>query len=188
MAENDVFYGSDKIVGTVGGGIGGSNNWMQSSAIVPAQFYGTVQGTDPGFINRVGRDVRLVVGSGCRNHGLNAVAYLDRAGAVYSGLPTLEYVNPLGNRTRPNDGQIDLGAYEYGVPLFKGIKVNGKDCVLDFTAEAGNLYDLQGTSDPGSNLWTPVMTNIPGADSTIQIIDTNAVSQPKRFYRVKSSM
>jgi hypothetical protein len=188
VANNNVFYSSEKILGTLGGGISGSNNWMQSTATVPATFYASVQAGDPGFVNRAARDLHLTAASGCRNRGLNALLYLDGTGALHSGLPTLEYVNHLQNRPRPTDGQTDLGAYEYRVPAFSAIRFSGNDCLLDFTAATGNQYDLQSTSNLVGNFWSPVRTNIPGTDGTIRITDTNAVSQPRRFYRLQSSL
>ena len=82
VAHNNVFYGSDKIVGTLGGGITGSNNWMQTTATVPATFYASTTGSDPGFVNRAARDLRLTAASSCRNRGLNAFLYLDGAGVA----------------------------------------------------------------------------------------------------------
>jgi hypothetical protein len=187
LAHDNIFYGSDKIVGTLGGGISGSNNWMQSSATVPATFYASVTGSDPGFINRAARDFHLTAGSSCRNQGLNALLYLDGSGAAHSGLPTLEYVNHLQNRSRPSDGQTDIGAYEYGVPAFSAIRFSGNDCLLDFTTATNNHYDLQRSGTSTGNLWSPVVTNIPGTDGIIHVTDTNAATQPSRLYRVKAS-
>jgi len=33
--------------------------------------------------------------------------------------------------------------------------------------------------------WLPVVTNISGNDSEIQITDTNALNRPNTFYRIK---
>jgi hypothetical protein len=184
LAHNNIFCGSDKVVGSVGGGISGSNNWLQATATVPAAFYASVSGSDPGFVNRAVRDAHLTAASSCRNQGLNALLYLDGTGVAHSGLPTLEYVNHLQNRPRPSDGQTDLGAYEYHVPAFSAIRLTGNDCLLDFTTAAGNRYDLQSTSNLAGNFWSPVMTNIPGTDGTVHVIDTNAAGQLRRFYRV----
>ena len=185
VAHNNVFCGSDKIVGTLGGGISGSNNWLQSSASVPATFYASTTGSDPGFVNRAARDLHLTAGSGCRNRGLNALLYLDGTGAAHSGLPTLEYVNHLQNRPRFSDGQTDLGAYEYRVPAFSAIRFSGNDCLVDFTTAAGNQYNLQSTSNLTGNFWSPVSTNIQGTDGTTRVTDTNAITQARRFYRVQ---
>jgi hypothetical protein len=186
-AHNNVFCGSDKIVGTPGGGISGSNDWMQSTATVPATFYASTTGIDPGFVNRAVRDVHLTAASSCRNRGLNALQYLNGTGVVLPGLPTLEYVSPLQSRPRRSDGQTDLGAYEYRVPAFSSIRLIGNDCLLDFTTAAGIQYDLQSTSNLTGNFWCPVSTNIPGTDSVVRVIDTNGAAQLMRFYRVQAS-
>jgi len=188
LSENNIFCGSDRIIGTLGGGISGSSNWMQSTATVPATFFTNVQGSDPGFINRSQRDFHLTSGSACRNRGLNVLTFMDGAGTVHSGVPTLEYVNDLQNRSRPDDGQLDLGAYEYRRPLLTSIKVIGANCLIDFTAVNGGQYDLESAPGLGNNLWSPVATNIQGFDGTVQVTDINAASQPMRFYRVRSSL
>jgi len=118
VACNNIFCGSDRIVGPPEGGISGTNNWLESTASIPATFYVSTVGGDPGFVNRAARDLRLTAASGCRNRGLNALLYRDGTGAVHSGLPALEYVNHLQHRPRPKDGQTDLGAYEFRVPAF----------------------------------------------------------------------
>ena len=94
----------------------------------------------------------------------------------------------MQNRLRPSDGQTDLGAYEYPSPAFSAIRFSGSDCLLDFTAAAGNQYELQSTSNLAGNFWSPVRTNIPGIDGTIRVIDTNAAREPVRFYRLQSSL
>jgi hypothetical protein len=184
IAENNVFSGSDKIIGTTGG-ISGSNNWMRTTAILPAAFSGTIQGTDPGFVNAGARDYRLLAGSACRNQGMNVLAYLDGSGVSRAGAPAFQYVSPLQGRTRPSDALLDIGAYEYAAPAFKSIKVNGRDCIVDFIAESGSHYNLQRTDDPTGNSWLPVITNISGGDALIQVTDTNGASQGSRFYRLK---
>jgi hypothetical protein len=185
VACNNILAGSGQIVGTLGGGIIGSNNWLQSTATMPATFYTSITGTAPGFVNQAARDVHLTSGSSCRNRGLNALFYLDGSGAAHSGLPAIEYVNHLQNRQRPSDGQTDIGAYEYRVPAFSGIKLNGNDCLLEFTTETNNRYDLLRTADLRAGLWLPVITNVPGTDGTVELTDTNAGSQPAGFYRVR---
>ena len=159
---------------------------MQSSATVPATIYASTTGSDPGFVNRAARDLHLTGTSACRNWGLNALLYLDGTGATHSGLPTLEYVNHLKNRTRPSDGQTDLGAYEYRVPAFSAIRLSGNDCLVDFTTASGNQYNLQSTSNLAGNFWSPVSMNIQGMDGIIRITDTNAITQARKFYRLQA--
>src|SRR5215475_1099853 len=188
IAENNVFYGSGQLVGTVGGGVSGTNNWAQSSATIPASFSATATGTDPAFVNRVARDLRLTKSSPCRNLGLNVLTYLDGAGGLHSGVPTFEYVNDQQNRTRPSDGKLDLGAYEYSQPIINNLRISGGNSLVSFNAQSGNQYDLQYASNLISGVWVPLVTNVPGSNGVIEITDTNGTGFSWRFYRIKSAL
>lgn len=188
VAVNNIFYGSGNIVGALGGGISGSNNWAQTTATVPATFSAMIRGSDPGFINRDGLNLHLTAKSACRNQGLGVLSYLDGTGLPHSGLPGFDYVNHLQNRARRADGPVDLGAYEYRVPELTSLRLIGNDCLLDFSAVVGNQYDLDRANDPALGAWVPALTNIPGIDGTIEITDRNGAGQPRRFYRLKASL
>jgi hypothetical protein len=188
IAENNIFYGSGQLIGTVGGGVSGTNNWAQSSATIPASFGATTTGTDPGFVNRAARDLRLTKGSPCRNLGLNALSYLDGAGASHSGVPTFEYVNHQQNRTRASDGLLDLGAYEYSQPIINNLRISGGNALVSFGGQAGNQYDLECASNLVGGAWAPVITNVPGTNGPIEITDTNGAGFLQRFYRIKSAL
>ncbi len=188
IAENNIFYGSGQIVGPVGAGASGTNNWAPSTASVPASFAGTVTGADPGFANRLIRDLRLTSVSPCRDKGLNALAFLDGVGASHSGVPGFQYVTHLQSRNRPSDGTLDLGAYEYSRPLINGLVVIGPDCVVSFTSELGNLYSVERSASLAPADWLPLATNLAGANGSLQVIETNGASFPQRFYRVRSSL
>jgi len=188
VANNNIFYGSDRTVGTLGGEISGSNNWLQSSANVAPTFASTLQGNDPGFIDCVARNLHLRSGSPCRNQGLKPLAFLDGTGTTRSGSPTMEYVNHSQNRSRPDDGHIDLGAYEYRKPVVTDIRLLGAECLIGFAAVIGSEYDLERSSNLATGVWWPVNTNIPGIDGNIQTADRDAGGHPVHFYRVRSSM
>jgi Right handed beta helix region len=188
IAANNIFYGSGQLVGTVGGGVSGTNNWAQSSATIPASFSATTTGTDPAFVNRAARDLRLTKNSPCRNLWLNVLNYLDGAGASHSGVPMFEYVNHQQNRARANDGQLDLGAYEYSQPIINYLRLSGGNALVSFNAQSGNQYDLQYASNVLGGAWVPVTTNIPGSNGVIEITDTNGAGFPRRFYRIKSAL
>ena len=60
QATNNIFFGADAIVGDAHDGpITGTNNWMPSTAAVPAGFVNTTAGVDPGFDDVSRRDFRL---------------------------------------------------------------------------------------------------------------------------------
>lgn len=186
IAENNIFYGSGQLVGTPG--VSGTNNWVPSSATIPAAFSATATGTDPAFVNRAARGLGLTKNSPCRNIGLNALNYLDGAGASHAGVPTFEYVNHQQNRARPSDSQLDSGAYEYAQTIINNLRISGGSALVSFNAQSGNQYDLQWASKVIGGAWVPVTTNVPGSNGVIEITDTNGAGYPGRFYRVKSAL
>jgi hypothetical protein len=188
IAENNVFYGSPQLVGTVGGGVSGTNDWAPSNATIPATFALTTTGTDPKFINRTARDFRLTVNSPCRNQGVNTLNYLDGAGSPHSGVPVFENLNHQQTRPRPSDNQLDQGAFEYHAPVINRIELQSTNCLVTLTADFGVNYDLQRSSNLLTAPWTPVLTNIPGTNGDLLFTDTNGAGAPLRFYRVKSSL
>jgi hypothetical protein len=188
VADNNIFHGSDALVGTLGGGIGGLNNWAPLSAVIPAAFAESIRGSAPGFVDLVNRDLRLAGGSPCRNRGLDFLSFLDGEGSAHSGLPVFEYVDLIQSRPRVDAGYPDLGAHPYRRPVITAIQFRGRDCLIDFTSEADRRYNLQRTLDFTAGAWITVLTNIPGTDLTVRVIDTNGAGQPKQFYRVVTSM
>src|SRR5205823_7100013 len=159
-----------------------------STANVPASFAATTTGTDPGFVNRVARDLHLTKNAPCRNIGLNSLSYLDGTGTTQSGIPAYEYVSHQQYRTRRSDGQLDTGAYEYSLPLINSLRLNGNDCLVSFGAQSGNQYALEHASNLISATWFTVVTNIAGTNGDILITDTNAAGFAPRFYRIRAAM
>jgi hypothetical protein len=128
LANNNVFYGSDRILGVSGAGVTGVNNWVPTSASVPGGFTATVSGADPGFVDGPGRDYHLSATSQCLEAGTDALDYRDGTGAAGSGAPVFHYVHPLMSETRTTVGVIDIGAYERGgggVAPDAGVAVDG---------------------------------------------------------------
>lgn len=113
---NNVFSGSNKLVQTAGGTVTGTNNWVLTTATIPAGFAASVKGSAPGFVNAGTRDYHLTSASACVNAGKNAPTYKDGAGVVKTGTPTRQYVNHLASQARPADAVIDIGAYELPPP------------------------------------------------------------------------
>jgi len=114
LCSNNIFYGSNTMTTGFTNAITGSNNWIPSGAAAPSGFSGTLQGTDPSFINAVSRDYHLTAASAVINKGINNPSYLDGSGASHSGVPAYEYLAPVKSVARNSDGQLDLGAFEYG--------------------------------------------------------------------------
>lgn len=63
-----------------------------------------------------------------------------------------------------------------------------RNAVLQFRTFSGQRYSVESSSDLGANSWT----NVPGTVASgtgldVQVIDTNSLGAPFRFYRLKSS-
>jgi hypothetical protein len=104
-----------------GRSITGKNNWVTSgSSPMPSGWTGTLQGTNPGFANVGGRDVRLASTSPLRDTGTSSPT--SASGHVFpSPLAAAAYEPPshllLATGTavrRVASGAIDIGAFELG--------------------------------------------------------------------------
>lgn len=101
--------------------IAGSNNWVPTGALnIPAQWTNTQSGAAPDLENLATADLRPVADGNLAN----------AATASPTGVPGYPFPNPLmppayhpplnqvddvdGAETRPNDGQMDIGAFEVG--------------------------------------------------------------------------
>ena len=111
---NNIFYGSRLLLtGAGASNVAGANNWLPSGATLPPTLADTIQGTDPGFADPITRDFRLRRGSSCIDRGVQVMRYVDGKGEVVLVKPTREYRQHLNDVARPDDGRLDLGAYEF---------------------------------------------------------------------------
>jgi hypothetical protein len=162
--ENNIFCGP----GTV---VAGSGSAMQITNLVS---------NSPGFVNRAGYDYHLTAGSPAINAGT--------APGTISGFnltPTSEYVDPLSLQPRPDDGQIDIGAYEFVSasvpPAPTGLTASAStgQVALSWTASSGaasyNIY--RGTSSGGE---TEIATGVP----TTSYVDTGLSAGTTYYYEV----
>jgi hypothetical protein len=98
--------------------ITGTNNWIPGGAVtVPAGWTGTLTGSDPGFANLAGLDLRPAAGSPLIDASASARSPADRPFPAPLGVPTFQpparRAMAPGERTeRPVDGPLDLGAFE----------------------------------------------------------------------------
>ena len=63
----------------------------------------------------------------------------------------------------------------------------GADFVISFPTVAGKSYDVLWATDLKSGSWSNLVTGIPGTGGTVSVTDTNALQQPRRFYRIHLS-
>ncbi len=108
VAENNIFFNDTSEAVSVGGGnstISGRNNWFSKSITGIAVFTDTLVGTEPGFTNLAEHDYALTASSPCVNR---VSGFTSPAGLSFSS----QYVKHLRFEPRPNDGTLDLGAFE----------------------------------------------------------------------------
>jgi hypothetical protein len=96
---------------TTAGILVGSHNWVGSNIAQAGALTNTLTGASPGFVGAA--DLHLTAGSPAINAGLGGLTYMDGTGSAESAVPTLEFATPFGTVSRPGDGQLDLGAYEF---------------------------------------------------------------------------
>jgi hypothetical protein len=92
----------------------GADNWVGSNVTLSGTLTQTLSGTDPGFVSAT--DFHLVAGSPAIDEGMAGPTYLDGAGMSQSAVPSEEFSAPEGVTARPDDGLLDLGAFEYLSP------------------------------------------------------------------------
>jgi hypothetical protein len=133
-----------------------SHNWVETGYRVSfGTFTGTVTddgtsvtGASPGFANEPAQDLHLAAGSACRDAG----APLDPAVLPTHALAE-EYGVHQSATVRPEDGTLDIGAYEFcsgGLPgAVSGLRFDADRQTLRWTAAANaQSYDvLRGSLD-----------------------------------------
>lgn len=60
----------------------------------------------------------------------------------------------------------------------------GADIQISLATGSNRFYLVQSTTDLVTGTWTTVTSNLAGNGGIVTVIDTNAATQPKRFYRV----
>jgi len=103
--------------------LGLRNNWLKAGWVnchgIPAgsvtDYGGNIEGTNPGFFNETVQEYWITDVSACVNGGTTpAAACLPDHDVV------VEYVKHLGRKARTDNGDLDMGAYEYphegGIP------------------------------------------------------------------------
>lgn len=101
--------------------IAGTNNWIPAGSTgIPSQWTGTLTGTDPGFENLSGYDLRPTASSPLVDKGATSTA--SAAGYDFPNPQVIPLFSPPAHvllevgtiQARPSVGTMDIGAYEYG--------------------------------------------------------------------------
>ncbi|HEY6559088.1 MAG TPA: right-handed parallel beta-helix repeat-containing protein [Polyangiaceae bacterium] len=91
-----------------------AKNWLKSSwvgshgtlSLAIQQPAPQVSATSPGFVNEAAQDYRLLATSSCVNGGGSVLADATH-------FAVRQYVAHLSSEVRPDDGPVDIGAFEY---------------------------------------------------------------------------
>ena len=93
------------------------------------------------------------------------------------------YDNPNIANATGGDG-TDVGAYEASELRIVGIQTTGDHLQLDFTSWLGANYEVQSRSNMLAGSWEPLPGSTPGNGGVASTTVSNALDQPKRFYRI----
>ena len=69
-------------------------------------------------------------------------------------------------------------------PVITAVSLAGNNLAVTFDAMVGNEYSLEEAADLWSNTWSSVLTNLAATSGPMTMTETNAVNQPRRFYRI----
>jgi len=100
---------------------------------------------------------------------------LSHAGLAYGGQDTL---------------MSQIGSYSNYVilpihPQVTSLGFTGANLQLTFTTVAKQFYRVEMTGDLTMPNWTLLTNNVPGNGGAVQVVDSSAVGQSQRFYRVR---
>src|ERR1051326_9087316 len=110
--------------------------------------------------------------------------------AIDKGLTLATVTNDFDGDRRPRGAASDIGADEFttnAAPQITSVKLAGTNVTINFTTFLGESYDVLRAGALTDVSWGLFMTNLPGTGAAIRVTDTNALSQPNRFYRVRIS-
>lgn len=142
----------------------GSNNWVVSKSInIPQQWTGTLTGAQPGFVNLSQNDLTLDKSSPCINAGSaeckgpQGFPFTRALSAPQSHPPLAAPLQLDGAQKRQVNGEIDIGAFEYGssaiaadlfrsipdrILHFKTVNRAGGTAAVCFTLSSASFVEL----------------------------------------------
>ena len=128
---------------------------------------------------------------------VSATVTITDGDADTDGMPD-DYETSVGLNAAVNDAALDLDGDGFtnfqefimgtlpnsGASLLRPLAApSGANIVVSFPTVIGRTYKVE-WSQTLANPWTIVQQGIPGTGGTIDVPDTGAASQPRRFYRV----
>lgn len=139
-----------------------------------ATLSGNLPTATPGmFVNPSAGDLHLLV---------SATNAIDKAPSL------LTVTNDFDGERRSRGAAPDIGADEFNTntpPRITSFTVTNSNCIIGFITVPGLSYDVQRSGDLPGETWSFVSTNAPGTGGVLAVTDTNAASEPRRYYRVR---
>ena len=155
--------------------VAGSNNWVQSNAnLVPAEWTGTVRGTNPGFVDAGQRKLSLQAGSPLLNAGRNAP---QTPGAFPFPSPLL-----IPQYLPPQRAKMAIGAQQRRVLSATNIAIGAMESTATRAPARVNGAQplVPGQAAPAVTAPAPVQ---PGSPMTLPSTSTRAVVPGRSPYR-----
>ncbi len=136
----------------------------------PGSLISNWETTNAGFVNQAAFDYHLTAAS------TGAINLGTAPGTGFNGVslvPIYQYVHPCDKESRPSDGVLDIGAYEYVTPN----QAPTVDAGADQTAYEGQTVHLHATaSDPDSDPLTYDWTQTAGLTVALSGANTSDAS------------
>lgn len=116
----------------------------------------------------------------------SANTFTPIAGSPFPNTITTNLTTPGNNAAGVGDWVLLLEASTPVASQITAHTFTGNNFSLSFSSVTGQSYELQRAATLPTGSWLPVTTNLSGTGGIITVIDTNALSQTQRFYRVKT--
>ncbi|HEY6168418.1 MAG TPA: hypothetical protein VI454_10290, partial [Verrucomicrobiae bacterium] len=112
----------------------------------------------------------------------NALTF-DSVTMADAAIYTVDVTGPCGT-TASSSASLTIAEGDLR-PRLTGVSVAGANVLVSFTSLSGRFYRLESADNLGSNQWTTVTNNIPGAGGIMQGVHVGGAGAPTRFYRIE---
>jgi Protein of unknown function (DUF4038)/Putative collagen-binding domain of a collagenase len=108
------------------------------------------------------------------------------SGSPFTNIGTHDFTTPGTNSAGDEDWVLLMETPP--PPKITAWTFSNSSFLVSFATVLGQSYEVQSAANLVSGSWVSVATDIAGTGSIVQVADTNAVDQVRRFYRVKTGL